>query len=79
MAVALAAVNKAATANEILREVLGMDTTLPIWATEELENTIETYRNRTLDLETLRELKDRLSKVGLANAMPTVIRGVGQS
>lgn len=57
-------VNRAGDASAILREVLGVRTTMPEWAEEELAAIVARYRGREVTRETLSELKRDLSGLG---------------
>lgn len=69
-------VNKAGTADEILREVLGVRTTTPIWVNRRLEEIISRYAQRSLDQETLSSLRDELKSLGLERYVPQAITNV---
>lgn len=66
-------VNKAATASEILRDVLGIATTIPDWAEDRVRSIVEEYRGRSLDEKALSQLYARLSKEGLISSYPTAV------
>lgn len=71
-------VNRAGTSNAILRDVLGIDSTMPIWATEELENIIEKYSHRDFSKDNLEALRTELSAIGLADYIPESIAQVAE-
>lgn len=71
-------VNRAGTSNAILRDVLGIDSTMPIWATEELENIIEKYSHRDFSKDNLEALRIELSSIGLADYIPESIAQVAE-
>lgn len=71
-------VNRAGTSNAILRDVLGIDSTMPIWATEELENIIEKYSHRDFPKDNLEALRTELSSIGLADYIPESIAQVAE-
>jgi AAA15 family ATPase/GTPase len=58
-------VNKAGTASEILRNVLGVPVTLPLWAESEIEEIASNFRMETIDRATIAELRARLDQAGL--------------
>lgn len=66
----LETVNKAGTANEILREVLGLPFTMPLWAEEKLESIVKKYAESGLSEETVDELEAELAAAGLDNLIP---------
>ena len=56
-------VNKAATTDEVLRDVLGMPYTLPTWAHLELERVVSEFMGRQLSEDSLIALRERMSKL----------------
>ncbi|MFJ8258533.1 AAA family ATPase [Peribacillus asahii] len=64
---------KAANAMEILRDVLGVPVTLPIWVEDKLNNVIERYRGVELTAESYVSLKKDLKEVGLNEHMPQAL------
>lgn len=66
-------VDKAATANEILREVLGVPVTYPLWLEKKLDDIIQIYQKRDLDENVIKSLSDDLRKAGLANLIPMAL------
>lgn len=69
-------VNKAATSNEILRDVLGIETSLPFWAEDELKEIINKYSHIELSRKSLSNLKDEITKLGLEDYIPSTIAKV---
>lgn len=63
-------VNKAGTANEILRDVLGLPFTLPLWAEEKLQLIVNKYAERGVSEETVNELEAELKAAGLDAVIP---------
>lgn len=66
-------INKAGTSNEVLCEVLGMDSTMPIWAENRLERIVGTYIDERITDQVLKDLKKDLEEIGLGNNMPQTI------
>lgn len=66
-------VNKAGTANEILRDVLGLDFTMPIWVESRLSELVARYSDREFSQETLTQLRSEMAALGLANQIPQTI------
>jgi energy-coupling factor transporter ATP-binding protein EcfA2 len=64
---------KSGTANEILREVLGLETSMPIWAQREMSNLIERYASKDLSREQLEQLRDEMKGLGLDEMIPDLI------
>jgi predicted ATP-binding protein involved in virulence len=68
--------NRAASANQILRDVLGLDSTMPIWADQQLRAIIDKYARVRLGKETLGELRSELDQLGLAAWLPEAVSSV---
>lgn len=66
-------VNKAGTSNEILRNVLGIETSIPTWAEYELQNIIKKYSEKELTNASLSKLKTELNELGLGEYIPETI------
>jgi AAA15 family ATPase/GTPase len=58
---------KAGTASEILRDVLGLRSTLPIWVEEEMNQIIERYLTEGLTPESVERMRQEMIKQGLEN------------
>lgn len=71
-------INRAGTSNAILRDVLGIDSTMPIWAQETLDSIVKKYSQKTLTNETLSDLREELSAIGLADYIPESIARVAE-
>ncbi len=69
-------VNKAGTAGEILREVLGVPVTLPEWAAADLANITQRFQVETLDAQTLAALRLQLENAGLSEFYPEALRAI---
>ncbi len=57
-------VNRAGSANSVLREVLGVKATMPEWVEVELANIVARYRQREITRETLSTLREELRGLG---------------
>lgn len=57
--------NKAGSANDILREVLGVDITIPIWAEDRIRELVEEYSDQTFSREVISDLRSKLAELGL--------------
>jgi hypothetical protein len=66
-------VNKAGTANEILREALGLESTSAVWVEGTLQQILDRYADRPLTRDTLRELRSELGRLGLSKFLPETI------
>lgn len=60
----LALGSKIGTANDTLREVLGVPATMPEWVEQELDQTLERYRNAPLDADAFDQMRRDLSAAG---------------
>lgn len=65
--------NKAANAAEILRDVLGVPVTMPIWVEERLNNILQRYMGNELTPENYIILKEELATVGLKDHLPQAL------
>lgn len=66
-------VNKAGSANAILRDVLGVEATVPEWVTHDIRTLIERYRDREVTLGMLDELRRELSQLGFEDQYPSAL------
>ncbi|WP_162147740.1 AAA family ATPase [Hydrogenophaga sp. PBL-H3] len=66
-------VNKAGSANEILRDVLGLDFTMPVWVETKLEGLVARYSERDFTSEIVTELRREMDELGLAKHAPQTI------
>ncbi|MBS0228389.1 MAG: AAA family ATPase [Proteobacteria bacterium] len=71
-------INKAATASEVLRTVLGLDSTMPLWATKELGQIIERYRSQPFTPEQVDQLDRELEDLGMSDSLPQAIDAIFQ-
>jgi len=66
----LDAVNKSSSANEILREVLGVEATIPEWAAEEVKAITKKYETLQVTAELLTALRKDLLDIGFGDHYP---------
>jgi predicted ATPase len=66
-------VNKAGSANEILRDVLGLAFTMPVWVESRLEGLVERYREREFSEGTVAELRAEMESLGMGRLVPSTI------
>ena len=71
-------VNKAGTSNSILRDVLGIDSSMPKWAEETLKTIIEKYSKLEFDENNLNDMRNELSDIGLGEYIPSSIANVAK-
>jgi ABC-type cobalamin/Fe3+-siderophores transport system ATPase subunit len=66
-------VNRAGSAGEILREVLGVRATVPEWVEENLAQIVEKYRGQQITSGTLSALRSELSGLGYGQLYPDAL------
>jgi len=71
-------VNKAGSANDILRDVLGLDSTVPLWASQQLQSIVERFRARPFHGAQVDELGEELESLGLGSELPSAINAIFQ-
>lgn len=69
-------VNKAASSNEVLRNVLGLEMTIPIWAQQQLESIIDRYSAEPVTEPMLNDLRGELASLGMEDTFPGAARDV---
>lgn len=70
---------KAATAHEILREVLGVPVTLPRWAEDDLQSICSNFTAQDITADGLAHLRTELAKAGLAEFYPEALNNIVES
>jgi hypothetical protein len=65
--------NRSGTANEILREVLGLESTSPQWVETGLNEIMTKLADRPIDNDTRELLRSELSKLGLLHQLPAIL------
>jgi energy-coupling factor transporter ATP-binding protein EcfA2 len=68
--------NKAGTASEILRDVLGVPVTLPEWAEDDLRRISGDFQIENLNSEGIVQLHQRLDEAGLGEYYPEALRQI---
>lgn len=66
-------INKAGNASEILRDVLGVSATIPEWVEEGLRVVVDRYRDRDINVETLKNLRRDLAELGYDELYPDAL------
>ena len=66
-------VNKAASSNDILREVLGLPHTKPVWVEKKIDALIEKYSSRELTKSDLVELRNEMKSLRLDHLFPETL------
>ena len=65
--------NKAGTANEILRDVLGLKSTSAVWVETTVQNILDRYKDAPVSQELLEALRTELNQLGLSKYLPDAI------
>ena len=73
VSIKLDTVNKASDAARILRDVLGVEATVPEWVEADVAAIVAKYRDKQLTGAALRELRDDLNKLGYSELYPTAV------
>ena len=69
----LASVDRSATANQVLTDVLGVPFPAPVWVEDEIRSIVNSVRDQDLSTEILTEIRKRLNLAGLGAMFPQVI------
>lgn len=69
--------NRAGTASEILRDVLGVPVTLPTWVEQELSTVVSRYETEPMNQSTLNALRTDLERAGLADVFSEALVRIG--
>ena len=72
-------INRAGSSNDILREVLGVESSIPKWAEKEIGKIIQEYSVKEFNIDTMNELKVKLMQYGFGEFIPRVIIKVMES
>jgi predicted ATP-binding protein involved in virulence len=71
-------VNKAGTASEILRDVLGIPVTLPEWAEGELRLIADRFKIKEITSENIELLRQQLDEAGLGEYYPEALKQIAE-
>ena len=71
-------INKAASSNDILREVLGLTHTKPVWVEKKIDALIEKYSSRALTKSDLIELRNEMRNLRLDHLFPETLSRIQQ-
>ena len=66
-------IEKSGSANEILRDVLGIDSTKPDWVNNEIDTIIEKYSQKGITPDNLEQFKKELTRVGFGKFIHTSV------
>ena len=66
-------VDRSATANQVLTDVLGVPFPVPLWVEDEVEKIVGSVRDEALTAELLARLRTQLNSIGLGYLFPDVV------
>ena len=66
-------VDRSATANQVLTDVLGVPFPAPLWVEDEVDRIVNSVRDRDLTAELLSSLRSQLNSIGLGYLFPEVV------
>ena len=66
-------VDRSATANKVLTDVLGVPFPVPLWVEDEVEKIVNSVRDEDLTAELLSRLRTQLNQIGLGDLFPEVV------
>jgi predicted ATP-binding protein involved in virulence len=69
-------ITEAKTANETVREMLGVPITMPVWAEQNLNTIIEKYMSENIDEISFEDMKKELEAAGLSSFFPETMSKV---
>ena len=69
----LADIDRSATANQVLTDVLGVPFPVPLWVEDEVDKIVHSVGEQELTAEFLSTLRTQLSSIGLGDLFPEVI------
>ncbi|WP_185938669.1 AAA family ATPase [Enterococcus casseliflavus] len=70
--------NKFMNSTEILKTILGVPVTMPIWAEDEIEKIIDKYTSKPINDTLYKELLSELSSLGYEDSMTKVLMELGR-
>lgn len=65
--------------SEILRDILGVPVTMPLWVEDSLEGIVGNYRDRPFDERTIADFKRDINAAGLAKLFPEALLQLGRT
>ena len=69
-------INKASTSAAILRDVLGVEATIPEWVETDLGNLVAEFRDQPVNDESLAKLRAELDRLGFSELYPSTVARV---
>jgi hypothetical protein len=65
--------DRSGTSNEVLRDVLGLDSTSPLWVEKALQELVRYFAGKELNESSVEDLRSKLAELGLAKLMAPVL------
>ena len=69
----LSDIDRAASANQVLMDVLGVPFPMPLWVENEIDRVVASLSEMEINKETLSDTKNQLKRLGLGNMFPEVV------
>lgn len=69
-------VNKAGSSNEVLRDVLGLESTLPLWAEDKLSEIVHRYTEMDFTAHSVAALRHELAALGMSDTLPRALEDI---
>ena len=69
----LADVDRSATANQVLTDVLGVPFPVPLWVEDEVDKIVNSVKDEDLNADLLARLRTQLNAIGLGDLFPQVV------
>lgn len=69
----MSAFDRAASANQVLADVLGVPFPMPVWVEDHINQIVHTLEGMQLTADVLRETKNQLMQLGLGDLFPNVV------
>lgn len=66
-------IDKSGSASKVLREVLGVPVTVPVWVESEIQEVIEKYSNQNIDETLFERMRIEMKEKGLEEFMPNAV------
>lgn len=66
-------IDKSGSASKVLREVLGVPVTVPVWVESEIQEVIEKYSNQNIDENLFERMRIEMKEKGLEEFMPNAV------
>ena len=69
----LSDIDRAASANQVLMDVLGVPFPMPLWVENEIDRVVASLSKMEINAETLSDTKNQLKRLGLGDIFPEVV------